>query len=161
MKKNRNIYVIVALVLVLAVGLGAYFMYGSDGTPSDAGSGEPGDMTAIQVKILDAASSDADEVKYESAVTQLIIFANIEGDNISEIKSVDLLPIAGCEFNGDVVCWLREDNQVEYSINGDLVAGSTETEEKGADYISKKFQSDESGEHIAYLHEHEFIKWGK
>ena len=69
-----------------------------------------------------------------------------------------------CRFNGNVEFWPREENQIEYVINGDFYtdaapqaegtfSGAVATDENGS--FSSAVSEDTPGSHYAYFYKHE------
>ena len=93
----------------------------------------------------------------------LYIICTYKDGKPSALSAIKFMPVEGYEFNGHVQCWLREDGQVEYLVNGDLytrLSGDTketiveDTSDKKIINIETTLEKDCSKN---YLYEHSFI----
>ena len=93
----------------------------------------------------------------------LYIICTYKDGKPSALSAIKFMPAEGYSFNGQVQCWLREDGQVEYLVNGDLytrLSGDTketiveDTSDKKIINIETTSEKDCSKN---YLYEHSFI----
>ena len=93
----------------------------------------------------------------------LYIICTYKDGKPSALSAIKFMPVEGYSFNGQVQCWLREDGQVEYLVNGDLytrLSGDTketiveDTSDKKIINIETTLEKDCSKN---YLYEHSFI----